>query len=178
MDARRLAARTLDACPIAEPRTCEAFGHLTACGVGDAQEQDAGHSASSGVAKYRRCNHSETCTRPISVGTSTSGPMIAANAASLWIPKVPIATASASSKLFDAAVNERVALCSYVAPLRLLMANDTANMIAKYTNNGAAIRNTSSGRLTIASPLSENITMIVNSSATSVIGPIRGTNLR
>jgi hypothetical protein len=49
--------------------------------------------------------------RPISAGTSTSGPITAANAAPLWIPKLAIATAMASSELFDAAVNDRVAAC-------------------------------------------------------------------
>jgi hypothetical protein len=39
-------------------------------------------------AKYRFRAHNATWTRPISAGTSTSGPMIAANAASLWMPKV------------------------------------------------------------------------------------------
>jgi hypothetical protein len=44
----------------------------------------------------------------MSTGTSTSGPMTAANAAPCAIPKVATATAMASSKLFDAAVKERV----------------------------------------------------------------------
>jgi hypothetical protein len=44
-------------------------------------------------------------------GTSTSGPMTAAKAAPWAIPNVPTATAMASSKLFDAAVKERVAVC-------------------------------------------------------------------
>ena len=45
-------------------------------------------------------------------GTSISGPMTAANAAPLCRPKLAMATAMASSKLFDAAVNESVAVCS------------------------------------------------------------------
>ena len=44
-------------------------------------------------------------------GTSTSGPMTAANAAPWAMPKVPTATAMASSKLLDAAVKESVAVC-------------------------------------------------------------------
>ena len=40
-----------------------------------------------------------------------------------------------------------------------------------------AMRTTSSGSCTIVSPLSENITTMVKSSATSVIGLIRGMNL-
>src|SRR5512146_2558989 len=45
-----------------------------------------------------------TFTRPMSTGTSTSGPMTAANAAPCAIPNVATATAMASSKLFEAAV--------------------------------------------------------------------------
>ena len=37
------------------------------------------------------------------------------------------------------------------------------------------MRSTSSGSCTMASPLSENITTMVKSSETSVIGPMRGT---
>src|SRR4030042_1808553 len=48
-----------------------------------------------------------TLTRLISTGTSTSGPITAANAAPWLIPKTPTATAIASSKLLLAAVNER-----------------------------------------------------------------------
>ncbi len=59
----------------------------------------------------RRRNHSDTFTRPISTGTSTSGPITAAKAAPWWMPKVATATAMASSKLFEAAVNESVADC-------------------------------------------------------------------
>jgi hypothetical protein len=39
------------------------------------------------------------------------GPMTAANAAPLWMPKLAMATAMASSKLLEAAVNESVAVC-------------------------------------------------------------------
>jgi hypothetical protein len=50
-------------------------------------------------------------TKSIITGTSMSGPMAAAKAAPLSIPNVATATAVASSKLFDAAVKERVAHC-------------------------------------------------------------------
>ena len=46
----------------------------------------------------------------MSTGTSTSGPMTAAKAAPWLMPKVATATAMASSKLFEAAVNESVAV--------------------------------------------------------------------
>ena len=55
--------------------------------------------------------HRATFTRPIIVGTSISGPITAAKAAPLSMPKVATATAIASSKLFDAAVNDSVAVC-------------------------------------------------------------------
>ena len=55
-----------------------------------------------------RLIQSATLTREIRTGTSTSGPITAANAAPLLIPKVAMATAMASSKLFDAAVKESV----------------------------------------------------------------------
>jgi hypothetical protein len=47
----------------------------------------------------------------IMTGTSISGPITAANATPLSIPKVATATAIASSKLFEAAVNDSVAVC-------------------------------------------------------------------
>ena len=43
-------------------------------------------------------------------GTSTSGPMTAANATPELMPNTATATAMASSKLFEAAVNESVQL--------------------------------------------------------------------
>ena len=58
----------------------------------------------------RRRSHNATCTRPISTGTSTSGPMTVAKATSDAMPKIAIATAMASSKLFPYAVNARVVL--------------------------------------------------------------------
>jgi len=45
-------------------------------------------------------------------GTSTRGPITAAKAAPLWMPKLAIATAMASSKLLEAAVNDSVAVCA------------------------------------------------------------------
>ena len=42
--------------------------------------------------------------------------------------------------------------------------------------SGTAMRRTSSGILTMNSPLSENMTTMVNSRATSVIGLMRGMN--
>ena len=46
----------------------------------------------------------------MSAGTSTSGPITAANAAPWSIPKTATATAIASSKLFPDAVNATVAV--------------------------------------------------------------------
>ena len=57
--------------------------------------------------------------------------MTAANAAPWAIPKVATATAMASSKLFDAAVNERVAVWPYGAPTFRLMKKDTKNITTK-----------------------------------------------
>jgi hypothetical protein len=61
--------------------------------------------------KYLPCAHRATSTSPIMTGTSISGPITAAKAAPLSMPKVATATAIANSKLFDAAVNESVAVC-------------------------------------------------------------------
>jgi hypothetical protein len=61
----------------------------------------------------------------MSTGTSTSGPMTAAKAAPLSMPKLAMATAMASSKLLDAAVNESVTVCFVVGARRALMKNDT-----------------------------------------------------
>ncbi len=49
-------------------------------------------------------------------------------------------------------------------------------MTTKYISSGTAIFSTSSGICTISSPLSENITTMVNSRATRVIGLILGMN--
>src|SRR5579864_562446 len=57
-----------------------------------------------------RPNQSETYTKPISTGTSTSGPTTAANACPDAMPKTLIATAMANSKLLLAAVKEMVAV--------------------------------------------------------------------
>ena len=53
---------------------------------------------------------SATFTSPISTGTSTSGPITAANAAPELMPNTATATAIASSKLFEAAVKASVAV--------------------------------------------------------------------
>ena len=63
--------------------------------------------------KYLRLNQIATFTRLMSTGTSTSGPMTAANACPESIPKTATATAIANSKLFDAAVKLKVVDCSY-----------------------------------------------------------------
>ena len=63
-----------------------------------------------GATKYLRWKYSATLTSPISTGTSTSGPMTAANAAPELMPKTATATAMASSKLLLAAVKESVAV--------------------------------------------------------------------
>lgn len=60
--------------------------------------------------KNRRWKYNATLTRPISTGTSTSGPMTAANAAPELIPNTATATAIASSKLLLAAVKASVAV--------------------------------------------------------------------
>ena len=65
-------------------------------------------SIASGFVKYLRWNSRATFTSAIITGTSTSGPITAANAAPELIPNTETATAIASSKLFDAAVNESV----------------------------------------------------------------------
>lgn len=51
-------------------------------------------------------SHSETLTNAINTGTSTKGPIIVVNATGEANPNVAIATASANSKLFPAAVKE------------------------------------------------------------------------
>jgi hypothetical protein len=58
----------------------------------------------------RLLSHKATWTNPMSAGTSTSGPMTAANAAPEPIPNTATLTAIANSKLLLAAVNARVAL--------------------------------------------------------------------
>ena len=50
--------------------------------------------------------HSETFTSAINAGTSTRGPITVAKATGEAIPKTATATAIASSKLLEAAVND------------------------------------------------------------------------
>ena len=89
--------------------------------------------ASSAVSpgKKRSRSLSATVTSPIRTGTSTSGPITAANAAPCAMPNVATATAMASSKLFEAAVKESVAVWPYEAPTFRLMKKDTKNMSTK-----------------------------------------------
>jgi len=62
------------------------------------------------ASKYFFLIYKATFTRLISTGTSTNGPMTAAKACPELIPKTDMATAIASSKLFEAAVKLNVAL--------------------------------------------------------------------
>jgi hypothetical protein len=55
--------------------------------------------------KYLTLNLNATFTSEISTGTSTNGPITAANASPEFIPKTATATAMANSKLLLAAVN-------------------------------------------------------------------------
>ena len=55
-------------------------------------------------AKYLPLTQSATFTRPINTGTSINRPITPTKACVELIPKTDIATAIASSKLFDAAV--------------------------------------------------------------------------
>ena len=70
----------------------------------------AAGTGSSLMPQYLRPIHRATLTRPISTGTSTSGPMTAAKASPEPMPKTATLTAMASSKLLLAAVNESVAV--------------------------------------------------------------------
>src|SRR5690349_22848025 len=107
----------------------ECGGHLRAARAVDAGEDHRLHRAvpagagklpaqfltpaisATSPGKNRPRSRSATLTRPISTGTSTSGPITAAKAAPWEMPKVATATAMASSKLLDAAVKESVAVC-------------------------------------------------------------------
>ena len=62
--------------------------------------------------KYFLLNQRATFTMLISTGTSTSGPITAANACPESRPKTATATAIANSKLLDAAVKLNVVDCS------------------------------------------------------------------
>lgn len=59
-----------------------------------------------GLTKYFFLIQKETFTKMINAGTSTKGPITAANACPLLIPKTPMETAIASSKLLPEAVKE------------------------------------------------------------------------
>ena len=53
-------------------------------------------------------NQNAACTSEIRIGTSTKGPMTVAKEAPCVIPKVAMDTAIANSKLFDAAVKDKL----------------------------------------------------------------------
>jgi len=53
------------------------------------------------------CNQKATLTKIIKAGTSINGPITPAKACPLLIPKTPIETAIANSKLFPEAVNDK-----------------------------------------------------------------------
>lgn len=55
-------------------------------------------------------NQKATCTIKINAGTSTNGPITPAKACPELIPKTPMETAIANSKLFPEAVNDKAAL--------------------------------------------------------------------
>ena len=81
--------------------------------------------------KNRVLAHNDTLTKLINTGTSTKGPMTVAKASLELIPKTPIATAIANSKLLLAAVNESVAVSGYVNFKAYDIAKEIANMIRK-----------------------------------------------
>lgn len=56
--------------------------------------------------KYLFFNQKATFTKMIKKGTSTKGPITPANACPLLIPKTPMETAIANSKLLPEAVND------------------------------------------------------------------------
>ena len=68
------------------------------------------------IPKNRRWKYRATLTRPISTGTSTSGPITAAKAAPELMPNTATATAIASSKLLLAAVNDERGRLGVVGP--------------------------------------------------------------
>ena len=74
----------------------------------DADHRGRVWEPSEGSHLNRRPSQSATLTSPIMTGTSTSGPITAAKAAPWLMVKVATATAMASSKLFEAAVNDSV----------------------------------------------------------------------
>src|SRR5271166_6009511 len=65
-------------------------------------------SITASLVKNWRWKNNATLTSAIITGTSTSGPITAANAAPEFMPNTDTATAIASSKLLEAAVNASV----------------------------------------------------------------------
>ena len=69
------------------------------------------HQIDAGIFLYNFFrNQNATLTKIIKAGTSTNGPITPAKACPELIPKTPIETAIASSKLLPAAVNESATL--------------------------------------------------------------------
>ena len=66
--------------------------------------------------KYFLRNQKATFTKAINTGTSTSGPITPANASPELMPKTPIETAMANSKLLPEAVKATEAVSLYEAP--------------------------------------------------------------
>src|SRR5690606_31281759 len=78
------------------------------CGQASAAAVVTATGAGAASPNNRFLSHNATPTRPISTGTSTSGPITAAKATPEPRPNTLMATASASSKLLLAAVNDRL----------------------------------------------------------------------
>ena len=79
------------------------------------------------------------------MGTSTKGPITAANAAPELIPKTAMATAIANSKLLLDAVKDKVQQRLYSIPILIAIKNVSKNITTKKTSNGIAIVTTSIG---------------------------------
>ena len=93
-----------------------------------------------------------------------SGPTTPASACPEVAPNTPTATAIASSKSFDATVNDSAAVCAYGKPINLPATNPATHITAKYTSSGTAMRTTSTGWEVISSPWIANRRTIVKRS--------------
>lgn len=112
----------------------------------------------------------------MSTGTSIRGPITAANASWEAMPKTPTATAMASSKLLLAAVKEKSS-CILVVHTQLVGHEEADEKHQQEINNQRhGHPHHIQGKLHNVVSLQENMTTMVKSRATRVMGEILGMN--
>ena len=166
---------TCGSVPVASGFLCRAPGTASHPASAAPAATAAGTGASV-TPQYLRPNHSATLTRPISTGTSTSGPMTAAKASPEFEAEHGDRDGDGE---FEVVARRRegegrgLGVVGADAPAHPEAHQEHDHEVDEQRHRD---QQTSSGSCTIRSPLRLNITTIVNSRAISVSGLMRGMN--